>query len=139
MIFETIGVAAFTAFVTWQIAAKRFRIENVTQERTIWREKIRQLAKRVHNAMVSKDRDTARMQLNRLKNELRVRLNPIDAHDVEIIQRVSLPDKGCELHQAEEFASRISSLLKHDWERAKREASTLPFLRRKPKRETFLV
>ena len=51
MIYDAIPVV-ITAFVTWHIASKRFLVENVTEERRKWREKVRETTltrSRCHN------------------------------------------------------------------------------------------
>ena len=127
-------VALITAFVTWLIAGKRIVIENITQERAKWRGKVRARALLVHDAMIKRNRE----DLDRHRNEFRALLNPFDCEDMGIVQCIELPQQGGELEQAEEFASRIARLLKHDWDRAKREAKYFSFLRRKPEREPII-
>ena len=135
-IFASGTVAALiTMFVTWRIAAKRIVIENITQERAKWREKVRARALLVHDAMIKRNGE----YLDRYRSEFRALLNPQDCEDKGIIQCIELPPNGGELERAEEFAERIALLLKHDWERAKHEAKTIPFLRYKPKREPYRV
>ena len=125
--------AIIAASVTWKVAAKRFVIENITQERAKWRETIRAKAMLVHDAMINrKEKD-----LNRHRNEFRALLNPFDYEDRRIIRCIALPKQDGELVQAEEFAKRIAFLLKHDWERAKYESRILRLFRCEPKRKSF--
>ena len=127
MIYESIPIV-ITALVTWHIASKRFLVENVTEERRKWREKVRETALHVHDAIVANDK----AKIRRLNNEFRARLNPTDPDDIEIIKCIARSDDDTEedrLDRAEKFARRIALLLKHDWERAKREARIFPFLR----------
>lgn len=126
---------SITAFVTWRIAAKRIFIENVTRERKRWREKVRERVLLVHDAMIKRNRE----DLDRYRNAFRVLLNPQDCEDRGIIRSIKLPQDGGELEQAEEFSERIALLLKHDWERAKREAKHFSFLRCKPKRKSYCI
>jgi hypothetical protein len=108
-------VAAAVAIWTTQ---KRISIENITQDRRAWREKVRDKALAVHDALITKDEQA----LNRLKCEFRTILNPGDPDDKDIISCISLPDDGKEMDCADEFAQRVSLLLKHDWDRVKLEA-----------------
>ena len=129
--FESIGVVLVTAFITWHIAAKRFVVENIDRERTKWREEVRGIAECVHDAMVNGDEDGT--DLNRLRNKLRIRLNPYHykeagRDDGEIIESVLLPPDVDPLDQAEEFSYRIALLLKHDWDRAKHNVKLRSFL-----------
>ena len=127
-----IVVALIAASVTWQIAAKRIVIENITQERAKWREKVRKRALLVHDAMIKRNGE----DLDRYRSEFRALLNPQDCEDMGIVRCIELPQQGGELEQAKGFSKRIALLLKHDWERAKHEAKTI-HCRCKPKREPY--
>lgn len=129
-ILGAIVAALITAFVTWLIATKRTIIENITHERAKWREKVRECAMFVHDAMINR----SEKDLDRHRSAFRALLNPYDSEDMSIIQCIELPKPGGEMKHAEEFAERIARLLKHDWERSKRETKTFSFLRPKPKR-----
>jgi hypothetical protein len=111
-------VAAAVAVWTTQ---KRISIENITQDRRAWREKIREKALMVHDALIARDEQV----LNRLRFEFRALLNPRDPDDNEIISCIKPPNEGKEFEHADEFAERVSLLLKHDWERVKLEAGPL--------------
>jgi hypothetical protein len=111
-------VAAAVAVWTTQ---KRISIENITQDRRAWREKIREKALMVHDALIARDEQV----LNRLRSEFRALLNPRDPDDNEIISCIRPPNEGKEFEHADEFAERVSLLLKHDWERVKLEAGPL--------------
>lgn len=108
-------VAAAVAVWTTQ---RRISIENITQDRRQWREKVRERALAVHDVLIARDEE----KLNRLRSEFRTILNPCDDYDDEIISYIAIPDEGKEADRADEFAKKISSLLKHDWERVKLEA-----------------
>lgn len=110
--------AAFTALAMWLIAQRRIEVENVTQERAKWRNQVRELNLQVHDAILL-NRDNNK-KLKRLRSELTVLLNPTDAKDRKILDSITKGSNGPE-QRAEEFAKRISLLLKHDWERAKLE------------------
>lgn len=113
-----VGVT-LTAIVTWLIAQRQIWMQHVTAERARWRENIRALALEVHNAIMCGDTE----KLGRLQNEFRVLLDPFDSQDQAILDCMVL-DESCQgpQKQTEEFARRISLLLKHDWERVKLEA-----------------
>jgi hypothetical protein len=55
-------------------------------------------------------------------------LNPHDQSDQQILALISLDNAG----RVEELTQRVSLLLKHDWERAKYEASLYRWLWEKP-------
>lgn len=115
---STVIAAIVAAIVAAWTAQRKISIENITQDRRAWREKIREKTLSVHDALISRDQKS----LNRLRIEFRTILNPIDDDDKEIVKCIALPEEGKELESAEEFAKRIALLLKHDWERVKLEA-----------------
>jgi hypothetical protein len=111
-------VAAVVAGVVALLNSERqLAAENVIRERKDWREKIRKLAAKVYHAFISGESDENKFRVLRAK--LALRLNPHDAEDQKILELVA-PGNAA---RADEFNQRVSLLLKHDWERAKRDAS----------------
>lgn len=121
---STVIAAIVAAVVAAWTAQRKISIENITQDRRAWREKVRANALSVHDALISRNKES----LDRLRAEFTAILNPKDGDDDAIVSCISLPDEGKELERAEEFAERIALLLKHDWERVKLEAG--PFVMR---------
>lgn len=122
VIFTSTVIAAIVAgLVAAWTAQRKIGIENITQDRRSWREKVRGKSLAVHDAIMSRDKKL----LDKLRVEFRGILNPEDEDDVAIISCISLPEEGKELERAEECAERIALLLKHDWERVKLEAGPL--------------
>ena len=119
---STVLAAIISAIVAAWTVQRKISIENITQDRRAWREKVRKKALAVHDSLISRNEES----LNRLRAEFRAILNPKDDDDEAIVSCISIPEKGKELERAEEFAKRIALLLKHDWERVKCEAG--PFL-----------
>jgi hypothetical protein len=60
-----------------------------------------------------------------LRAKLALRLNPNDPDDQEILALIAPGDDAI---RADEFNQRVGLLLKHDWERAKRDANILLLL-----------
>lgn len=117
-VITLVGVT-LTAFVTWLIAQRQTWMQHVTAERAKWRENIRAQALEVHNAIMCGNTE----KLGRLQNEFRVLLDPFDCHDQAILDSMVMDESRQEQQErTDEFAGRISLLLKHDWERAKLEA-----------------
>ena len=117
-VITLVGVT-LTAFVTWLIAQRQILVQHVTAARDEWRKNIRAQALEVHNAIMCRDTE----KLGRLQNEFRLLLNPFDCQDQEILDSMAVDESRQERQErTEEFAGRISLLLKHDWERAKLEA-----------------
>jgi hypothetical protein len=130
------GVVAglVAGLVTLRGSERKIQIENITQERAKWREKIRANALLVYQA--AEKGDLKALGESRLAFQLL--LNPFDAEDMAIIGSITAltqtPDPKPRLP---EFAGRVSYLLKHDWERAKAEAKPWFFRRKPPARKPF--
>jgi hypothetical protein len=73
-------------------------------------------------------------KLNALRASFSLLVNPHDNMDQEILQLIDASNAS----RAHEFTQRVALLLKHDWERAKYEASLLWGLcKKKPERVRF--
>jgi hypothetical protein len=118
---STVIAAIVAGIVAAWTAQRKIGIENITQDRRAWREKVRAKSLAVHDAIMSRDNEL----LDKLRAEFRTILNPEDKDDGAIVSCISLPEEGNEIERAEEFAERIALLLKHDWERVKLEAGPL--------------
>jgi len=109
-------IAAFvSALFSVLTAERRIAAENVIQERKNWRDKIRELASEVHEALVGIDE----AKLRELRARFSLLVNPHDTQDQEILALIT----AAHTTHSDEFTQRVALLLKHDWERAKREAS----------------
>ncbi len=97
VIFTSTVIAAIVAGIvaTWT-AQRKIGIENITQDRRSWREKVREKSLCVHDAIVSREKKS----LDKLRMEFRVILNPEDKNDIAIISCISLPEEGKELERA---------------------------------------
>ncbi len=111
--------AILGSVITLLVASKRFVIENVTAERQKWRDDIRKLSSKIATEIANGKADKLRC----LRAELRTKLNPLDADDILIIECVHEWPPHCRERISERFAILVSLLLKHDWERAKKEAA----------------
>jgi hypothetical protein len=107
------------AYVALRSLWAKIAIENITQERAKWRDKIREKSALIHKAIIESDST----KLSEYRAELTLLLNPLDQDDNEILYSIKVsPDSEL---QAKEFSERVGLLLKHDWERAKLEAAPL--------------
>jgi hypothetical protein len=118
--------ASISGFVSLRTSARNINVEHVTRERAKWRDKVRDKALEVHRAIRSADAD----ELAALHLQFALILNPLDAEDRRILRLMDqLPvDQGTDA-VFQELADRLALLLKHDWERAKREAAPVVSLR----------
>ena len=131
IVYAAIGgaIGAFvTAFATLRVSARNIKLESITRERAKWREHIRCLAAAIYDVAMDTAADRA-MRLDRLMLMLKLRLNPEDEKDVEIrstVREIIAADPGAAAPLLRTFGDQIALLLKHDWQRAKREASSCP-------------
>ncbi|HFD4079247.1 TPA: hypothetical protein ACF3XT_002017 [Vibrio parahaemolyticus] len=130
------GVVAglVAGLVTLRTTERKIAIENITQQRQIWRDKVRDKAKSVTEAFYNKNIS----QLSILTTEFSHLLNPLEDEDNKIILLISDFHSGdfCgDKHT--EFVKRIALLLKHDWERAKHEAKPWFYRCKEPKRTFY--
>lgn len=114
------------AFAIYQLLLGYFN-KNISEERIKWRERIREFSAELiglaHKAELGDD-DKSRCQV--LIAELQSRLNPLDQNDwklLELAERMFSSDVGEFSRNIAKFKCAVSILLKHDWERSKREAS----------------
>ena len=124
-------VAAFVSgVVSFVVAERRIAMENVTQERAKWRKNVRRLSNEILNAAPGRS-PTGPGGLQRMHWELGLFLNPHDPEDVALLRVIQ--HVGSETQDSTEvFWQRVRLLLKHDWERAKYEASWCRWIAAKP-------
>lgn len=107
---------------TLRAAYITLRSKNINEQRIIWREHIRKLALIVAgNGSIKSKQDAL--------NELSTRLNPCDMFDKQILEKAHIlaANKNGSHKDKNEFINLVSLLLKHDWERCKREAEFIPW------------
>lgn len=97
---------------------KKIIIENITKERQKWRESIRNLVLEVNEYCNNNDFK----KINSIQAQFQVLINPYDNNDkkiIELLGELQKGDKNRELLLI--FNDSISKLLKHDWDRVKKE------------------
>jgi hypothetical protein len=124
MFTEILGAAAtgavISAFATMRVASRNIHVDNVTKERTKWREHVRELADKLTMAT----RNGELKEVQRLRCQFQLRLNPRDEADRSIISNIDRIVTVPATQRAvalDELTVRVALLLKHDWERAKYE------------------
>ncbi|MCP4353104.1 MAG: hypothetical protein GY795_47240 [Desulfobacterales bacterium] len=116
----TSGVVAalISGIIAIRNSERNFEIENITKERTKWREKIREKNVQIQEAHQNKESG----KIEAVGAELRLLLNPMDALDRDILSEINwLKNSESTPDDMERFSIKLSLLLKHDWERAKQE------------------
>ena len=121
------------AIVSLVVNGQKISVENVTQERAKWREKIRSQSAEAYKEIKRNDCD----ELMKIRASFALLLNPIDGEDNKILELLRQSENSEQ--NAEEFTRRISLLLKHDWERAKNETKFFSFFNDEPKRIKYLT
>ncbi len=134
-VLSSVVVAGVVAgLITLRTSARKIAIENITQQRQLWRETIRTKALDVIHTYVRKNT----VRLRELYVEFQLILNPGDNDDKSILD--SIWDMALEKENKNlpiELSEKLALLLKHDWERTKKEAKPV-FLRwGKPKRTAY--
>ena len=110
-------VAIFVAYATARLASYS---RDVVGERQKWREVIRKLT--INAVQLIYAEETQSKEYLHILSEFRVRLNPDDNFDNEIIETLEKGILTPDEILARKLLAQISRLLKYDWERAKSEA-----------------
>ena len=134
IVFSSVVLSAIVSgVITYIIANKKSKLQYITDERKKWRNKIRIIAKKLHNASYA---DTLS-----ILTELKVRLNAFganecskqynkDVHIWQIINEIETT-KQSKLNliaKQEELIEYLALLLKADWERSKHEVTGNKYL-----------
>ncbi len=134
--FLSSGVVAglVAALVALRTNERNIVIENITKQRQAWREKVRNLALRI-NSSYQNNEVTA---LQNCYIELQLILNPNDDKDISILDTLwEMTNEESKSNLNIELSEKLALLLKHDWERAKREAKPFWFKFCKPSRLSY--
>ena len=132
------GVVAglVAGLVALRTTERKIAIENITQQRKLWRDKVRDKALEVSKA--TKDSDTSKIK--ELYGEFQLILNPEDRDDKSILDTLWEMQNNVENNDLIiELMEKLALLLKHDWERAKLEAKPVWHFWGKPKRISYDV
>lgn len=110
-------IALFTTIITKLGTDKGYEVKHIVDERKLWRQEIRTEIERV-------GRERTVENLKQLKTFLTLRLNPKDSADNSILKDIDLLLNNNSDFYWNILLKKISKLLKHDWERSKREVRT---------------
>ncbi len=120
LVSSAVVAATISAFVSLRTTARNINVEHVTRERAKWRDKVRDKALQVHQAIAL---DNA-SRLAELHMEFSLIVNPFDAEDRQILSLIQpVADATTKQSALAQFEDRVALLLKHDWDRAKLEAA----------------
>ncbi|MDH5573840.1 MAG: hypothetical protein OEY89_18895 [Gammaproteobacteria bacterium] len=134
--FLSSGVVAglVAALVALRTSERNIVIENITKQRQVWREKVRDLALRINDTYQRNEKST----LQGYYIELQLILNPNDKNDLSILDtlwEMINEERSSNLNIV--LSEKLALLLKHDWERAKLEAKPFWFKLCKPTRYSY--
>lgn len=131
---STLLAAVVAGWISLVGSERQIETENVIEERKKWRAEIRALSEQVCKAIMAGDEAS----LQNLQTKFALLLNPHDAQDVAIIDNISIGETTDSKRHANNFIQRITLLLKHDWERSKRDTNLWrQYLERRPDRVKF--
>ncbi|MCG6400636.1 hypothetical protein [Vibrio fluvialis] len=122
-LFSSAVIAAIVAgFVTLRANDRKIAAENITQQRQLWREKIRVLSANICSAYTANEHH----KITALYVELQLLLNPTDSDDLDILDTVwDMRETNSDKEKLDiVLGEKLALLLKHDWERAKAESKS---------------
>lgn len=125
-------VGWIASFIAFRKDERAVQLEQVTKERTKWRDNMRMLCEEIAITHVENKNSAVPSKVAGLRARLATSINPKDEiHDGAILAHFDRLFSG-ESDDLKVFAHRIALLLKHDWERVKWECTPLyikPFKR----------
>lgn len=131
---STVLAGLVAALVSLRSSERKIHVENVTQERAKWRGVMRALG----DALIKAAREGDTKKVERLCAQLALNVNPFDAEDKALVEIAKKFSEATDLDgHFVEFTDRMALLLKHDWERAKREAHPWFFRGGEPRRVPY--
>lgn len=131
---STFLAALVAALVSLRNGERKIHVENVTQERAKWRNAMRELAE----AIIKSARAGDPKEIGLKCAQLALNVNPFDPEDKALVEAAGNLAAPSDLDASvREFTDRMALLLKHDWERAKREAHPWFFRGSEPRRVPY--
>jgi hypothetical protein len=117
---SAVFAAIVAGIVSLRTNARNIKVKNVIVERAKWREKVRAKALEIYSR-ISEGKEAGDLYL-----QTALILNPLDQEDRAIL-RLIRRTQGIESKEStiSELTDRFALLLKHDWERAKWESSSI--------------
>lgn len=115
----------FASFIAFRKDERAVQLEQVTSERTKWRDNMRKLCEEIAIAHVENRASAIPTKVASLRARLATSINPKDKiYDGTILTHYDLLFSG-KTDDLEVFVHRIALLLKHDWERVKWECTPI--------------
>lgn len=99
-------------------------IEQITKERTKWRDNMRKLTEEIVSTYHDNNQQAEQKKVATIRARLATSLSPKCEHDKQIVQHFDDLFSG-KKNDIDVFVRRIAMLLKHDWERVKWECKPI--------------
>ena len=123
---SSVLASVITAFITKSVQDKSDKLKYITDERRRWRDDIRKATLDLYR--IEKCGNEGFISVAEAKTFFRIRLNPTDDADNNILDLIrNDPDGRISSQDLNNISIEVAYLLKHDWERAKKEASQTGF------------
>ena len=127
----TVVTGWIASFFALRKDERSIHIEQITKERTKWRENVRSLTVEICSLYSNAAQPLLSKEIAAARSKLSTFLNPKCDKDSQIIDQFDnlSPNDKDKLHK---FEKQMALLLKHDWERAKWECTPIyikPFIR----------
>lgn len=134
LISSSVVAGLVGALIALRNSERKIQVENVTGERAKWRAAMRELAADLAASAQAQNQQKVVL----LSGQLELNLNPFDEEDKALVTSARNLASGEKLDEhTREFWGRMALLLKHDWDRAKREAQPWFFRRNEPHRVPY--
>lgn len=134
-LFAGVSLTALTGWLGSILAFRKeeraVQIEQITKERTKWRENVRKLTEEIVLEYFAHKQSPESGKVAAYRSRLATALNPKSDHDTKLLAHFDEIFSG-QAADIDTFSRRIALLLKHDWERVKWECTPLyvkPFIR----------
>ena len=125
-LYTVVLSALVSVIVAYATAKASSYSKDVVKERKEWRDRIRELSIEAVKLMLSGKTQSPEFIV--IIGEFRVRLNPDDKDDNDILETLHRVIETPDDLSRNKFLAQTARLLKHDWERAKAESSLLGFV-----------
>lgn len=109
--------AIITSLFTKSSKDKSDKLQYITNERKQWRDDIRKAAVEVRKISNNEQAEKMFKTIQEAKTYFQVRLNPEDTEDNKLLECFNIENNK----MADDFDEFVARLLKHDWERVKKE------------------
>lgn len=131
---SSVIAALIAGIFAYRLGERQIQVENITQERAKWRANVKELV----DGLITAARNHEAEKFEKLVAQIQLNLNPFDSDDKALLKA------GRNIYESDDqeiaiktFVEHVTLLLKHDWERAKGEASLASVFSSPPRRLSY--